>query len=409
MNEMPQPAENKYKKFTHDLDEKLQAEIEAALGDMSLEDMLDVADKPKSNSSGELQELKSGTIVSIQDNDIFVEFGPKSMGICPRKQFDNPPTVGERLQFIVERYDAKEGLLLLSREGAVRKAAWESLQVGQVIEARCTGTNKGGLEMDVANHKAFMPAGQVDLRHIEDLAVYVGEKMPCEIIELDKNRGRIILSRKSTMEVEQTRLREKLLEELKEGDQRSAVITSIQQYGAFADIGGIDGLIHISDIAHHRLKNPSEVVKEGQQVTVKIIKIDRESDPPRIGLGMKQCMDDPYESKYSQMQPGDTVSGRVTKIVDFGAFVEIAPGIEGLLHISQLAEKRVNRVSQIVKVDEVITVKVLDIDAKTRRISLSLRAAKAKEAEEQLKPDDAAMRKLKAKFGSEHKLKGGIG
>lgn len=409
MNEMPQPAENKYKKFTHDLDEKLQAEIEAALGDMSLEDMLDVADKPKSNTSGELQELKSGTIVSIQDNDIFVEFGPKSMGICPRKQFDNPPTVGERLQFIVERYDAKEGLLLLSREGAVRKAAWESLQVGQVIEARCTGTNKGGLEMDVANHKAFMPAGQVDLRHIEDLAVYVGEKMPCEIIELDKNRGRIILSRKSTMEVEQTRLREKLLEELKEGDQRPAVITSIQPYGAFADIGGIDGLIHISDIAHHRLKNPSEVVKEGQQVTVKIIKIDRESDPPRIGLGMKQCMDDPYESKYSQMQPGDTVSGRVTKIVDFGAFVEIAPGIEGLLHISQLAEKRVNRVSQIVKVDEVITVKVLDIDAKTRRISLSLRAAKAKEAEEQLKPDDAAMRKLKAKFGSEHKLKGGIG
>jgi len=406
---MPQPAHDKYKKFTHDLDEKLQAEIEAALGDMSLEDMLDVADKPKSSSSGELQELKSGTIVSIQDNDIFVEFGPKSMGICPRKQFDNPPTVGERLQFIVERYDAKEGLLLLSREGAVRKAAWESLQVGQVIEARCTGTNKGGLELDVANHKAFMPAGQVDLRHIEDLAVYVGEKMPCEIIELDKNRGRIILSRKSTMEVEQTRLREKLLEELKEGDQRPAVITSIQPYGAFADIGGIDGLIHISDIAHHRLKNPSEVVKEGQQVTVKIIKIDRESDPPRIGLGMKQCMDDPYESKYSQMQPGDTVSGRVTKIVDFGAFVEIAPGIEGLLHISQLAEKRVNRVSQIVKVDEVITVKVLDIDAKTRRISLSLRAAKAKEAEEQLKPDDVAMRKLKAKFGSAHKLKGGIG
>ena len=406
---MPQPAENKYKKFTHDLDEKLQAEIEAALGDMSLEDMLDVADKPKSNPSGELQELKSGTIVSIQDNDVFVEFGPKSMGICPRKQFDNPPTVGERLQFIVERYDAKEGLLLLSREGAVRKAAWESLQVGQVIEARCTGTNKGGLEMDVANHKAFMPAGQVDLRHIEDLAVYVGEKMPCEIIELDKHKGRIILSRKSTMEVEQTRLREKLLEELKEGDQRPAVITSIQPYGAFADIGGIDGLIHISDIAHQRLKSPSEVVKEGQQVTVKIIKIDRKADPPRIGLGMKQCLTDPYEAQFTQMQPGDTISGRVTKIVDFGAFVEIAPGVEGLVHISQLAEKRVNRVNQVVKVDEVITVKVLDIDAKTRRISLSLRAAKAKEAEEQLKPDDAAMRKLKAKFGSDHKLKGGIG
>lgn len=392
-----------------DLDAKLQAEIEAALGDMSFEDMLDMAERPRSDASHQLLELKTGVIVAIHRGDVFVEFGPKSQGVCPLNQFETPPTVGQKLPFVIDRFDEKDGILILSREGAVRKAAYDSMAVGQVIEARCTGTNKGGLEMEVAQHKAFMPAGQVDLRHIDDLSVFVGEKMPCEIIELDRNRGRIILSRRSTLQAERTRLREKLLDELKEGDQRSAVITSLQPYGAFADLGGMDGLIHISDLAYQRLKHPSEVVKEGQQVTVQILKIDREHDPPRIGLGMKQCLADPYDAKVADISAGDTVTGRVTRIMPYGAFVELAPGVEGLLHISQLAGNRVNKVSQIVKPDEIITLKVLDVDAKTRRISLSLRAVKQEQEAEVLKPDDPAIRKLKAKFGAGPPLKGGIG
>ena len=393
--------------FSDDLDKKLQEEIEAALADMSLEDMLDMAEPPKTASGKPGRTMKTGTVVKIHGEDVLVEFGPRSQGVCPRSDFDDPPTVGERLEFIVDRYDAKEGLLLLSRRGAARKAEWESLMVGQAIEARCTGVNKGGLELEVASHRAFMPAGQVDLRHIDDLSVFVGESMPCEVIELDRARGRIVLSRRRTLEAQRGELREKLLAELKVGEERPAVIRSLQPYGAFADLGGIDGLIHISDISHERIKHPSERVKEGDQVQVQVLKIDHEQDPPRIGLGMKQCMADPYHAEAAKLKEGDTVTGKVTKIMPYGAFIEIAPGVEGLLHISQLANERVDRVSQIVKPNEIITVKVLDVDARSRRISLSLRAIKEEQEQETVRPDDPAMRKLRERFGGD--LKGGIG
>ncbi len=390
-----------------ELDAKLQAEIEAALGDMSIEDMLDMTERPSKQTLGAGPEMKTGQIVRIHRDDVFVEFGPKSQGVCPRSHFENPPTVGEVMPFTVDRFDAKEGLLILSRQGAVSKASWESIAMGQVVEAMCTGTNKGGLDMELAKHKAFMPAGQVDVRHIDDLSVFVGEKMPCEIIELDRQRGRIILSRRKAMEIERAEQRTTLLAELKEGDQRSAEIRSVQPYGAFADIGGIDGLIHISDICHDRIKHPSERISVGETVQVQVLKIDLTGDSPRIGLGMKQCLADPYHAHAAKISDGDTVTGRVTKIMPFGAFVELAPGVEGLVHISQLAEGRVHNVGSVVKVDEVITVKVLDVDPKTRRISLSLLAMKQEQESQVVRPDDPALRKLKARFGGE--LKGGIG
>jgi small subunit ribosomal protein S1 len=403
----PRPTGARPQSLSDDLDDKLQAEIEAALGDMNLEDMLDIADHPAPPTAKPVDKMKTGTVIKIYGDDVFVEFGPKSQGVCPRSEFSEPPTVGERHDFVVDRYDAKEGLLLLSRQGAIRKAAWESLAVGQAVEARCTGYNKGGLELEIAKHRAFMPAGQIDLRHIDDLSAFVGEKMPCEIIELDRVRGRIILSRRKTLEAERVQLREKLLDELKQGDERPAVIRSVQPYGAFADLGGVDGLIHISDICHERIKHPSDRVKEGDEVQVQILKIDRSQDPPRIGLGMKQCMADPYHTHTANLREGDTISGRITRIMPYGAFVEIAPGVEGLIHISQLSNERVNKVSSVVKPNEIVTVRVLDVDPRTRRISLSLRAAKAEEESEVLRPEDPALRKLRAKFGGD--LKGGIG
>ena len=393
-----------------DMDAKLEAEIEAALGDLNVEDMLDYADRARP-ASGE-REYKTGVIVAVHGGDVFVEFGPKSQGVCPLDQFTEPPQAGERAQFIIERFDENEGLLILSREGVMRKAEWESLDVGQHVEARCTGTNKGGLEMELAHHKAFMPAGHVDLRHIEDLSVFVGEKIPCEIIELDRQRGRIILSRRVHLEVERARLREELLEKLEEGQTVPAVITSIQNYGAFADLGGIDGLIHISDLSYQRIHHPSEVVKEGDQVNVKILKIDREQDPVRIGLGLKQTLEDPYAAEVGKLEVGAMVSGRVTKLMPFGAFVELSPGVEGLIHISELSHERIQRVSSVVKPDEVVTVKILSVDANQRRIGLSLRAARAEEEKDSFDRDeDPHMRKLKAqlskKFGDN--LKGGLG
>ncbi|MHC4427624.1 MAG: 30S ribosomal protein S1 [Planctomycetota bacterium] len=390
-----------------ELDAKLQAEIEAALGDMSLEDMLDVADQPPPRAGSAGPSMKTGRIVRIHRDDVFVEFGPKSQGVCPRSQFDNPPTVGEVMPFVVDRFDAKEGLLILSRHGAVTKAAWETMAAGQVVEATCTGTNKGGLELEIAKHRAFMPAGQVDIHHVEDLSVFVGQKLTCEIIELDRTRGRIILSRRRCLEAERQRQRGELLEELAEGDERTAVVRSLQSYGAFADLGGVDGLIHISDICHERIKHPSERLTEGQEVQVKVLKIDREQDPPRIGLGMKQCLADPFHTEVSKLTEGATVTGRVTRIMPYGAFVEIAPGVEGLVHISQVSNQRVQKITQVIKPNEIVTVKVLDIDPKQRRISLSLRAAKEESASQTLRPEDPALKKLKAKFGGD--LKGGIG
>ena len=396
-----------------DMDAKLAAEIEDALGDMSLEDMLDLADQPK-QAKGADRQRKTGTVMSIHGTDVFIEFGPKSQGVCPLAMFEAAPALGARMEFIVERFDKEDGLLILSRQGTVRKAEWESLEVGQVVEARCTGVNKGGLEMEVANHRAFMPAGQVDLRHIAELNVFVGEKMPCEVMEVDRQRGRIILSRRQHLESERTHLRAQLLGTLEVGQTLPAVIVSIRPFGAFADLGGMDGLIHISDLSYERVKTPSDVVKEGQQVTVKVLKIDRSVDPPKLSLGLKQTMEDPAKATLAAIKPGETVSGRVTKIMPFGAFVELGPGVEGLIHISELAHERVHTVGKVLRQDEIVTVKVLNIDPSSKRISLSLKAMKSREDHEAEieRKDDAKMRNLRAQLSKKFgplTLKGGIG
>jgi small subunit ribosomal protein S1 len=405
----PKPAVNL------NLDDQLQAEIEQALGDMSIEDMLE-AEQPRSQQAGAGapsggREARKGAIIAVHDDQVYVEFGPKSQGLCPLAQFTEPPKVGEVTEFFVDRFDAGEGMLMLSRRGAVTKAAWESLDIGQVVEARCVGMNKGGLEMEIANHKAFMPAGQVDVRHIPDISIFLNEKLPCEVLEIDRQRGRIILSRRKVVEAQRARDRADLLKKLSVGTTMPATVTSIQPYGAFADIGGLDGLIHISDMSHSRLKHPSEVVKVGDVVQVQVTKLDSAVEPPKVGLSMKAFLADPYQAKASELKPGETVTGKVTKIMPFGAFVELAPGIEGLIHISELSHERVQRVDQVIKRDEVVTVKILSVDANTRRISLSLKALKQRKAEPEVERGESAeLRRMKAqlskKFGP---LKGGIG
>lgn len=386
------------------LDPELEAEIERSLGDMSIESL---ADAPQESQSG--PRSMTGTIVSVRDADVFVEFSPRTQGVCPIDHFDEPPKIGTPMEFVVDRHDKEDGLLILSRAGKVGKAHWNSLAVGQTVEARCTGTNKGGLEMEVAGQSAFMPAGQVDLRHVPDLNIFVGEKLPCQITELDMRRKRIILSRREVLAVEREEKRAKLLETLEVGQRVNALITKIMPYGAFADIGGIEGLIHISDLCHQRINKPEEVVKDGQMVEAQVLKLELDSDPPRISLGMKQLASDPYVSTTGDLAEGATVTGRISKIAEFGAFVELAPGVEGLIHISQLSHDRVGKVSQVVKVDQVVTVKVLDVDHARRRISLSLKAmTDADAAVSQDRAEDPALRKLRAKFGDGNDLKGGL-
>ena len=391
------------------MDPALEAEIEAALGDLS---MADIDDPPPTPSRG-ARPQREGTVVQVRGQEVLVEFGPRTSGVCPLSAFDAPPALGARLTFTIERRDLDDDLLILSRKGSISKAKWTDITQGQIIEAMCTGTNKGGLEMEVAGHKAFMPAGQVDLRHIPDLGDFVGKKLPCEVMELDRRRDRMVLSRRSVMHAERKEKRDTLMATLEPGQSFDGVVTSVQQYGVFVDIGGVDGLVHVSDMSWDRIKNPGDLVKEGEAVRVQVLKVDLDKDPPRIGLGMKQLVSDPFTAATGDLREGAVVTGTVTKLAAFGAFVKIAEGIEGLVHISELAHKRINRPSQVVREGEVVEVKILKIDPDTKRIGLSIKQTTGEPGGGggeggSARADDPAMRKLRAKFGS-GPLKGGIG
>ncbi len=387
------------KSFNVDLDK----EIFDAIGDGSFDEMLEK--QPISNSTD--RSTKSGVVVAIHGPNVLVEFGPRDQGCCPKTHFDELPQIGETIDFVIERRD-RDNMLVLSRKGAIAKATWDDLAVGQVIEARCSGTNKGGLEMELAGHKAFMPAGQVAIHHVPDLEIMIGEKFACEVIELDRRANRIVLSRKRVLYAEREAAKGEMLETLKVGDTHDATITSVQPYGAFADIGGLEGLIHKSEMTWERDTDPSKFVKVGDIVRIQILDINLEEKDPKIAFGMKQLIEDPFVSSMADISEGEMVNGTVTKITDFGAFVDLGSGTEGLIHISELADQRIKSPKDVVKEQQVVTVKVLSIDVATRRIGLSLKQAIGNDETQPTREEDPALRKLREKFG-DGPLKGGIG
>ncbi len=326
------------------------------------------------------REHRTGKVVSVGPTDIFVEFGPKELGVIPRLQWpegDEPPKKDEALEVIVDRFDSNEGLFVCSRPGTVRKADWELLEPGQTIEARVTGVNKGGLELEAAGHAAFMPAGQVSIDRIADLSAMIGEKLTCVVQRVDRRgRGNIVLSRRDLLAQEKKDRAAKLKGTLQEGQTVEGIVRKIMPFGAFVDLGGVDGLVHLGDLSHERVmhgeKSVGRFVKEGDKVRVQILKLDWEAD--RISLGMKQIQADPFAMATNEVAEGAEISGRVTKIMEFGAFVEVSPGVEGLVHISELAWRRVGKVEEVLKQDEIIRAKVLKIDRESRRISLSVKA-----------------------------------
>ncbi|MFK7760118.1 MAG: 30S ribosomal protein S1 [Phycisphaerales bacterium] len=380
----PQPAQMPEPQPTK-LDAETEAEIEAAMSDL--------ADMGAASAGGAAggkirgprevkggREHRSGAVVSVGATDVFVEFGPKELGVVDIQQFkDAKPNPGDQLEVVVQRYDAAESLYICVLPGSVQKADWEMLQVGQVVEARVSGTNKGGLELEVASHRAFMPASQVDLQHIPDLGVYVGEKITCTIQKIDRRgAGNIVCSRREILMKEREGAMESLKGALKIGDTIEGTVRKIMDFGAFVDLGGVDGLIHINDLTHERVnhgaKNIERFLSEGQKVSVQILKLDW--DENRIGLGMKQLQADPFSAIASEVVEGAEITGKVTKIMDFGAFVEVAPGVEGLVHISELDWKRVNAVSDVLQEGEVVQVKVLKVDPEDHKISLSVKQLK---------------------------------
>jgi predicted RNA-binding protein with RPS1 domain len=341
---------------------------------------------PRKVESG--REHRKGKVVSIGPTDIFIEFGPKELGVLPRtsyKEEDTLPKAGEEIEVVIEKFESAEQLFICSRPGTVVKAAWELLEVGQIVEGRVTGVNKGGLEIEVAGHRAFMPAGQVSLDRVADLSVFVGEKFTCEVAQIDRRgQGNLVLSRRNLLNQERKAKAAKLKETLSEGLVLDGVVRKIMPFGAFIDIGGMDGLCHIADMTYDRVapseKNVAKFVKEGESVKVQILKMDLEND--RISLGMKQLSADPFVTATSDVTEGATVNGRVVRIAEFGAFVEIAPGVDGMVHISEISRKRVAKVEDHLKLDQVVTAQVLKIDGQTRKISLSIKALEAEKPPE---------------------------
>jgi small subunit ribosomal protein S1 len=369
-------------KFRPDADARLDAQIDAALGDVSM-DQLYGFDKPQSSEAAQ-QGSRRGKIVSIDKDDAFVDFGGKSQGIVSLMQFEEPPTVGQEMEFNVERYDPTEGLLILTCKGAAAaNVTWENLEVGQIVEGTVTGVNKGGLEVSVKNMRAFMPAGQVDIFHVPDLSQFINQKVTAEVTQFERQGRNIVLSRRNILEREREEKKTKLMEELAEGQIRRGTVRAVMDFGAFVDLGGVDGLLHVSEMSFRRVRNPGEIVKAGDVVDVKILKIDRETG--KLSLSLKQARGiDPWSDAATRYAVGTPVTGRVTKIENFGAFIEVEEGIEGLLPISEISHKRIRTPAEVVKEGDTVRLVVISIDPVARRMSFSL-----KQATPEAPPEDA--------------------
>jgi len=362
------------------LDPEVQQELDEALGDMNIEELLEsgcqpaAGDRAVQTAGGEV--IHTGKVLAIQGDDIFVEIGGKSQGILPAEQFvEEPlPKVGDRVEFTIERYDRREGLLILSRQGAVKAATWDNLQPGQLVEGRVAGHNKGGLELKISGIDAFMPVSQIELFHVDEMAGYLNQKLRCLVTEVDRREGKVVVSRRELLRQEAERKAEQLLESLEEGQTLPGVVRSIMPYGAFVDIGGLDGLLHVSDMSYARVEDPADIVKVGQEVQVVVLSVDRESR--RISLGLKQAMADPWDDAEDRWQVDDIVAGRVVRLAPFGAFVELTEGVDGLIPASELSyDRRIRQPREILSEGQVVNARVMSVDSAGRRISLSLKRA----------------------------------
>lgn len=366
-------------KFRPGIDAALEREINEALGDASLESLygFDKPSAPKTDAASlAAKGMRRGKIISVnaQRDQVFVDFGGKSQGMAAFSQFETEPKVGDEMDFHVERFDTKEGLLILTRKGAAaQNVTWENLEVGQVVEGMVTGVNKGGLELQVKQMRAFMPAGQVDLYFVPDISTMIGQKLQAEVTQFDREKKNLIVSRRNLLERQKEEARQKMMEEIEVGQIRRGTVRNVTDFGAFVDLGGMDGLIHVSEMSHRRGVKPSDFVKVGDMVDVKVIKFDRETG--KMGLSLKQTMADPWQGAEAKYSVGTPVTGRVTKVENFGAFVEVEEGVEGLLPVSEMSWTRIRHPSDVVKVGDTIRVVVISADPANKRISFSLKQA----------------------------------
>src|SRR5215211_1000236 len=327
-------------------------------------------------------QVVSGQVVRVDKDEVLVDVGYKSEGVIPVAELSirrsiNPAdevNVGDHVDALVMTKEDAEGRLILSEKRARFEIAWKRIEqaaeTGDPVEGKVIEVVKGGLILDLGV-RGFLPASLVDIRRVQDLDEFLSQELRCKVIELNRARNNVVLSRRAVLEDERKEMRQAILDRLQPGDVVDGTISNIVDFGAFVDLDGMDGLIHISELSWSHVNHPSEVLEIGQQVKVKVLDIDRERQ--RISLGLKQTQMDPWQQVLESYHEGDVVEGRVTKVVTFGAFVEILPGVEGLVHISELAQHHVENPREVVAQGQAVNVMILEVDADRRRLSLSLK------------------------------------
>ena len=341
-------------------------------------------------------DVVSGTVVRVDKDEILVDIGYKSEGVIPISELsirrsvnpDEEVTVGDQIDALVLQKEDADGRLILSKKRARFEKAWRRIEAaaesGEPVEGAVIEVVKGGLIIDLGV-RGFLPASLVDIRRVQDLDEYRDQTLRCKVIELNRSRNNVVLSRRAVLEEERREQRQQILDRLSPGAEVEGVISNIVDFGAFVDLDGIDGLIHISELSWSHVNHPSEVLEIGQTVKVKVLDVDR--DRQRISLGLKQTQTDPWQRVIDETHQGDVVVGRITKVVTFGAFAEILSGVEGLIHISELADHHVENPRDVVNQGDEVNVKVIEIDAERRRLSLSLKRVEAGETVKRIEMD----------------------
>ncbi|MDH3190275.1 MAG: 30S ribosomal protein S1 [Acidimicrobiia bacterium] len=329
-------------------------------------------------------DIVQGIVVAIDNGEVLVDIGYKSEGVIPLPELSirknaNPGdvvSVGESIEALVLDKEDDEGRLILSKKRAMYERAWGRIQAitdaGGTVTGPVIEVVKGGLIVDIGL-RGFLPASLVELRRVRDLDPYIGQTIEAKVIELDRNRNNVVLSRRAFLEEAQAEQRQAFLDDLAVGDTREGIVSSVVNFGAFVDLGGMDGLVHVSELSYQHVNHPSEVVKVGDKVNIRVLEVDLGRE--RISLSIKQTMEDPWEAFARQHGVGDNVEGTVTKTVPFGAFVSVGEGVEGLVHVSEIAMHRVESPELELSLGQKVTVKITEMDNERRRVSLSIKQA----------------------------------
>lgn len=370
------------------LDDDLQAELDAELAAADVESILSgdagMADRKEGLSEGGRVQA---SVLKIHDDSVFLGLGGPDEGVAPLEQFEEEPVVGAMIEVVVRGFNNADGLYALGLPGsAVEVSDWEDIDEGSTVEATVTGSNTGGLEAKVGGMKAFIPISQIADYRVEDLSEFVDQKFNCVVTESNERRGNLVLSRRAVLEREKEEKRKEQLEKIEVGDECEGTVRSIKDFGAFVDIGGLDGLIHVSKLSWERVKHASEVLEVGQKVTVKVEKLDKETG--KMSLSYRDLLENPWDTAEAEYEIGSVHKGTVTRVAPFGCFVKLGPAIEGLVHISELAHHRVSKVDAFINEGDEAEVKVISFDSDAQKVGLSIKQAQSIGVETKAKPEE---------------------